>query len=157
MQETQETQTVSTAAVTAEDVLVDFREPVQGDIVCGFSIDSLVYNDTLAQWATHSGVDYAAKEGTPVTAVLEGTVESIQNDPLLGLTVTLRHECGVKSVYAGLGATQESLQQDAHVSAGDVIASVGTSAASEAHLGAHLHFELLTPEGYVDPSAQGNT
>jgi len=150
-QQPQQTQEVPAAATpTVDEVLADLTTPVQGEVVNEFSIDTLKYNETLGQWCTHSGVDYAAKEGTPVTAALEGTVESVVHDPLMGLTVTLSHECGVKTVYAGLADTAQVVAEGVHIASGETIGSVGTSAAFEAHLGAHLHFEVITPDGFAD-------
>lgn len=149
----EETDVPTAATPTVDDVLAGLTAPVQGELVGEFSIDTLRYNDTLDQWCTHNGADYAASEGTPVSAALEGEVESVQNDPLMGLTVTLRHECDVKTVYAGLASVSDGVAEGAHIGAGDLIGSVGTSAAFEAHLGAHLHFEVITPDGYADPNA----
>jgi len=145
-----EAEVPAAADTTVDDVLADLTTPVQGEVVNEFSIDTLKYNETLGQWCTHSGVDYAAKEGTPVTAALEGTVESVVHDPLMGLTVTLSHECGVKTVYAGLADTAQVVAEGVHIASGETIGSVGTSAAFEAHLGAHLHFEVITPDGFAD-------
>jgi len=149
--EPQEQAEVPAAAdTTVDDVLADLTAPVQGEVVNEFSIDTLKFNETLGQWSTHSGVDYAAKEGTPVTAALEGTVESVVHDPLMGLTVTLSHECGIKTVYAGLADVADTIAEGVHIASGDCVGSVGTSAVFEAHLGAHLHFEVITPDGFVD-------
>ena len=112
-----------------------------------------MYNETLNEWRTHNGVDYAAEAGTAVTAALDGVVEEIEEDPLLGNCVTLSHDSGVKTLYAGLEAFADGLVEGATLSRGDMVGTLGTTAAFEAHLGPHLHFEMTTPQGYVDPRA----
>ena len=47
--------------------------PLTGETVAAFSADALQYNDTLADWRTHEGLDIAAAEGTEVCAACAGT------------------------------------------------------------------------------------
>ena len=49
--------------------------PLTGETVAAFSADALQYNDTLADWRTHEGLDIAAAEGTEVCAACAGTDE----------------------------------------------------------------------------------
>lgn len=143
----------TTAAASVSDTLSLFQDPVDGQIVCGFSVDRLLYNETLNEWRTHNGIDYAAEEGTAVTAALDGVVEKIEEDPLLGNCVTLSHDSGVKTLYAGLAAFADGLVEGTKLSRGDMVGTLGATASFEAHLGPHLHFEITTPQGHVDPHA----
>ena len=34
--------------------------PIQGEVLTAFSVDQLLYNETLDDWRTHDGVDIAA-------------------------------------------------------------------------------------------------
>lgn len=159
----EETEEPSTPAVSQEEmpeVLVDDTpvmaeepavvvSPLQGDVVAAFSVDQLVYNETMDDWRTHDGVDIAASQGEAVLAACAGTVESITDDPLMGTTVVLSHSGGYESVYANL---QESppVAEGETVSAGQIIGAVGVSTA-EAAQGPHLHFSVLKDGEAVDP------
>ena len=65
--------------------------PIQGEVLTAFSVDQLLYNETLDDWRTHDGVDIAAAEGDAVLAACAGTVSSITDDPLMGTTVVIQH------------------------------------------------------------------
>ena len=65
--------------------------PIQGEVLTAFSVDQLLYNETLDDWRTHDGVDIAAAEGDAVLAACAVTVSSITDDPLMGTTVVIQH------------------------------------------------------------------
>lgn len=131
-----------------------FTSPLEGETIAVFSTDTLCYNEALADWRTHNGVDIAAESGSPVSAAAAGTVKSVIEDPLLGTTLTLTHDGGYESVYA-------SLEKEVYVSVGDEvtagerIGAVGATAAGESEE-PHLHFsvsrdgKLLDPTPYLD-------
>ena len=141
-----ETRPVTPAAPTVIVV------PLEGEAVAAFSADALQYNDTLADWRTHEGLDIAAAEGAEVCAACAGTVASVTENDLLGTTVVLDHGDGRKTVYASLSADPPVKAGDS-VRAGQVIGAVGNSALSETALGPHLHFAVLQDEEPVDPLA----
>ncbi|MBQ6986428.1 MAG: M23 family metallopeptidase [Oscillibacter sp.] len=124
--------------------------PVEGTTVTGFSMDKLLYNETMRDWRTHDGIDIAAEAGTAVAAAKAGTVESVEADPIMGMTVVIRHEDKYETVYSSLTDMPEVEAGDS-VSAGQVIGYVGESAASESALGPHLHFSVLNGGTPVDP------
>ena len=124
--------------------------PLTGETVAAFSADALQYNDTLADWRTHEGLDIAAAEGTEVCAACAGTVESVTVNDLLGSTVVLDHGDGRKTVYASL-SPEVPVKAGDSVRAGQVIGSVGNSSLSETALGPHLHFAVLQDEEPIDP------
>ena len=51
-----------------------YTRPVSGQVLAVWSGDDLVYNETLGDWRTHNGVDYACKAGEDVLAPVSGTV-----------------------------------------------------------------------------------
>ena len=124
--------------------------PLTGETVAAFSADALQYNDTLADWRTHEGVDIAAAEGAEVCAACAGTVESVTVNDLLGSTVVLDHGGGSRTVYASL-APEPPVKAGDSIRAGQVIGKVGNSSLSETALGPHLHFAVLQDEEPVDP------
>ena len=124
--------------------------PVSGEVIWDCAMTELIFSRTLNHWTTHSGIDIAAKLGTEVRAVKGGTVSKVYNDDLLGVTVELTHEGGVKTVYANLQETPPVSVGD-KVAAGDVIGCVGKTAASECADKSHLHFEYIINGEWVNP------
>ena len=124
--------------------------PLDGEVLAAFSVDELVYNETLEDWRTHDGVDISADPGTPVLAACAGTVDSVTDDPLMGTTVTISHPGGYQTTYANLQAAPPVEAGDA-VSAGQTVGAVGDTAAAESAQGAHLHFSVTKDGDTVDP------
>ncbi len=122
-----------------------------GNVLKGYAQDMLVYSSTLKHWSTHPALDIAANEGSTVLSALDGTVESVVNDELMGLVVTIAHADNYKTVYASLASVPDNIKEGASVLRGQAIGSVGTSAASEAEDGAHLHFEVYCNGKTVNP------
>lgn len=118
-----------------------WTRPLEGDVVGGYSPDAPVWSKTLEQWQTHPGLDIAGSPGEAVYACGDGTVAETWNDRLWGNVVMIEHGDGYQSLYASLNTLEMVSAGDA-VEAGQVIGSVGRSAACESELGWHLHFEL---------------
>lgn len=109
------------------------------------------HNTTLDKYYLHTGIDFGGEAGSDVFAALDGTVESITTDPLLmGTTITLSHENGLKTVYTFVEAA-EGLKAGDKVEKGDVIATVAEAMGQEYKDGAHLHFEVFLNGETVDP------
>jgi murein DD-endopeptidase MepM/ murein hydrolase activator NlpD len=125
--------------------------PVQGDMIWGYAVDALLYSETLEQWTTHDGVDIAAKPGSEVHAIKGGTVQSVENDSLLGITVKIKHDGGLVSVYANL-AENPGIEEGQKVNAGDKVGVVGDTAGSECAMAPHLHFALYKDGASVNPT-----
>lgn len=90
----------------------------------------------------HRGIDIVGSEpgetaGSPVYAVLDGTVAEAGYDAALGRYVRLDHGGGLRTVYAACG--EVFVSEGGGVHRGDVIASVGSTGQST---GPHLHFEV---------------
>ena len=124
--------------------------PLEGEVVSAFSVDALVYNPTLEDWRIHDGVDISAEAGSSVLAACSGTVIAVEDDPLMGITVTLSHEEGYHTSYANL-QPEVPVRPGEAVSAGQIIGAVGTSAAAEADQPPHLHFSVTQNGDVVDP------
>lgn len=109
------------------------------------------HNTTLDKYYLHTGIDFAGSAGDEVYAALDGTVESITTDSLLmGTTVTLSHDNGLKTTYTFVEAAEELEVGDA-VEKGDVIATIAEAMGQEYKDGAHLHFEVFLNDEAVDP------
>lgn len=115
--------------------------PLEGEVVAGYSPEEPVWSETLGQWQTHPGLDIAGSPGEAVYACRDGVVSEAWSDRLWGNVIVIAHDDGYRSTCAGLN-TLELVKEGDAVEAGQVIGSVGQSAACEGELGWHLHFEL---------------
>ena len=124
--------------------------PVQGEVLSGYAMEVLSYNETTRDWRVHNGVDFAAPEGTAVVAAADGQVYTVYEDDQMGMTVVIRHEGGYTTRYSSLDpSVSVSAGQD--VTMGQTIGAVGTSALMENALGHHVHFAVSKNDESVDP------
>ncbi|MBW3578193.1 MAG: M23 family metallopeptidase [Actinobacteria bacterium] len=93
----------------------------------------------------HRGIDLYAYRGTPVAASVPGRVEHVEGDRG-GLQYVLHGDDGVRYV----GAHLERRGEHGRVAAATVVGYVGTSGNAVGSR-PHLHFEMLTPEGPINP------
>lgn len=119
--------------------------PVTGHISSRYGVNESVRNHT------HKGLDIAASNGTSIFAVADGTVDYAQfNSGGYGYLVIISHGNGVQTYYAH--CSKLFVSEGDTVSAGDVIAAVGSTGHST---GNHLHFEVringtqVNPQNYV--------
>ena len=133
-----------------EDQPTAFLWPVQGEILRDYSLEVFAYDETMGDWRTHTGMDFSIDQGAQVTAISDGTVASIEDDPLMGVTVVVDHGDGLTSVYANLSEGPTAVVGDA-VTAGTVLGKVGQTALSETALPSHLHFEMRQDDVSIDP------
>ena len=134
-----------------EEKILKFEAPVSGEIIKDFTMDTLSYSKTLEEWITHPGIDIKADKTTIVTASEDGVVESIKNDPRYGLTITISHENGFKTIYSNL-LTTEFVKENETVEKGQTIATVGESSSFEISDDSHLHFEMYKDGELVNPT-----
>ena len=127
-----------------------FVWPVQGEIEVPYTMTSLRYDRTMADWRTHDGIDIAAELGTHVTAIAAGTVEKIYTDDLYGVTMVIDHGAGIKSIYSNLAETP-TVYEGSSVSVGEVIGAVGNTAICETGEVTHLHLNMTLDGQSVDP------
>lgn len=139
---------------TEESLVVEelkFEAPVSGDIIKDFAMDNLIYSNTLEEWTTHSGIDIKAEKTSIVVAAEKGVVESIKNDPRYGLTITISHNNGFKTIYSNL-LTTEFITENEEVEKGQTIGTIGETASFEVADESHLHFEMYKDGESVNPT-----
>lgn len=143
----------NTEPVVVEELVkpLEFIYPVEGEMLKEFSVENLVFSETLQEWIVHKGIDIKAPRTTIVKAAEEGTVLAIKNDPRYGLTVIVEHREGYKTVYSNL-LTTEFVKEGEKVSKGQSLGTIGNSAAFEISDEPHLHFEMLKDEEAIDPT-----
>ena len=94
----------------------------------------------------HSGLDIATKKGTKIKAAAGGTVVFAGYSGAYGNVVKISHGSGIKTYYAH--CSKLYVKTGDTVSAGDVIAAVGSTGRST---GNHLHFEVVKNGVSVNP------
>lgn len=95
----------------------------------------------------HEGIDYAAEEGTDVTAAADGVVYETGNSDEHGNYIVLLHVNGDMTYYCS--CQKITVADGAQVKRGEKIATVGNTGRST---GAHLHFALSQNGWFVDPA-----
>ncbi|OUN12064.1 peptidoglycan DD-metalloendopeptidase family protein [Flavonifractor sp. An9] len=124
--------------------------PVQGEVLTNYSVETLAYDVTMADWRTHAGVDIAAAAGTEVRAPASGVVVEVTEDVMLGTTVVIDHGGDLTTTCANL-ASVPTVEVGDEVTVGDIIGSVGNTAIAESALASHLHFSVEREGQSVDP------
>ncbi len=141
----------SEAQAVLSEAAVSYVWPVQGSIQVPYSIQTLMYDNTMADWRTHDGIDIACGLGTEVLAAAGGTVVSVMTDDLLGTTVEIDHANGTHSIYSNL-ASAPPVTAGQMVTMGQVIGSVGSTALGEVNEVSHLHFAMTKDGLSADPT-----
>lgn len=114
--------------------------PAEGTFTSGFG----------PRWGSaHNGIDIANEIGTPIYAVMDGTV--INSGPASGFGnwIRIQHEDGSISVYGHMRADMLYVREGEQVKSGQNIAGIGSEGQST---GPHLHFEIHPAgSGAIDP------
>lgn len=131
--------TESIPVTASETVTGSFIWPVNGGYV----------SDPFMSDRSHKGMDIAADSGTDIYAADGGTViEAGWNDGGYGNYVMIDHGNGYVTLYGH--ASEVYVSAGDIVSAGDVIAAVGTTGDST---GNHCHFEIRYDGGFLNPAS----
>ena len=110
---------------------VSLKRPISGTISSRFGSRSSVRS------SIHTGLDIAARLGTPIKAAAGGTVVHAGWKGSLGKLIVISHGNGVQTYYAHCNSIGVSAGQK--VSQGEVIGKVGSTGNST---GPHLHLEI---------------
>lgn len=141
------------AEITEPSVLLpQVVSPLSGETVTVFSMTELLYDQTMADWRTHNGIDVQAEEGAAVKTAADGTVLSVTSDELMGTTVVIQHSSGYTTQYSSL-QSDVPVAEGQSVHAGDIIGRVGSTSAAESEMGPHLHFSVSQDGSVIDPHA----
>ena len=130
---------------------ITFIKPTEGEVICEYAKDNLIYSETLKEWITHTAIDIKADKTSVIKSAADGVVKSIVNDPRYGLTVVIEHDEGYQTVYSNL-LTAEFVVEGEEVTQGQTIGTAGNTAAFESNMECHLHFELLKDGEYLNPT-----
>ena len=103
-------------------------------------------NPVTGVYSNHTGVDFAAGQGTAIYASKSGTVTTAAYAEAWGYYVTINHGDGYSTLYAHM--TNYTVSSGDYVAQGDVIGYVGSTGWST---GPHLHFGIMYNGTYVNP------
>ncbi len=98
----------------------------------------------------HTGVDWSNKTGTPIFAAGNGTILKAAPTSGYGNHVEIEHLNGYITTYSHMSAFGRGIETGVRVRQGQVIGYVGTTGLST---GAHLHYEVIVNDNFVDPMA----
>lgn len=133
----------------ADDFEIALIWPIQGDILMGYSPDTLVYDPTLDQYRTNDSVYIAAETGSNVAAAADGIVAEVNEDETRGNYVVIEHDNGWATTYGQL-ADINVAAGDA-VSSGEVLGTVAEPSIYSSAMGTHVEFAVTLDDMSVDP------
>jgi murein DD-endopeptidase MepM/ murein hydrolase activator NlpD len=125
------------------------RKPVRGGgarLTSGFGYRM---HPMLRKRKMHTGIDWAARRGTPIMAAGDGVVEFVGRKGSYGKYVRIRHANGYKTAYAHMHGFARNLREGTEVKQGQIIGTVGNTGRST---GPHLHYEVLVNNRHVNPA-----
>jgi murein DD-endopeptidase MepM/ murein hydrolase activator NlpD len=96
----------------------------------------------------HTGVDLAARTGTPIYAAGDGIIQYYKWQSGYGNKVEIQHVNGYETAYGHMSRYADGLEVGSQVRQGQVIGYVGSTGQST---GPHLHFEIQINGNLVDP------
>ncbi|TVR69225.1 MAG: hypothetical protein EA415_14645 [Sphaerobacteraceae bacterium] len=120
--------------------------PVEGPITSRYGYRNSPFSGEGGSTELHTGIDIAARTGTPVIATGGGTVQVSGDNGGYGLLVVIDHGRGVTTWYGHNSRLLVTPGQ--RVNAGDVIAEVGSTGRST---GPHVHYEVRVNGVPEDP------
>lgn len=116
-------------------LMIPNSRPVDGPVGSGFGPRE---DPFVGRVALHTGLDFPAETGTPISAAAGGVVLTVERHPAYGLMLEIDHGQGLVTRYAHTSKILVAVGDV--VRRGQVVAKVGTTGRST---GPHLHFEVL--------------
>lgn len=142
---------LAAAALSADHPEISIRWPIEPI----YGISAIFHDPEYSKFfgMEHNAIDIPALQGTVITAPADGVVESIVDNGMGYSYLTLSHDGKYRTQYGHVSAFL--VQEGQHVLQGDPIAESGgmpgTKGAGNLTTGPHLHFELITGEGHINP------
>ncbi|WP_245810716.1 M23 family metallopeptidase [Loktanella atrilutea] len=130
------------------ELLKTFDQPIRGArLSSSFGMRMHPVHGTMRM---HSGLDFAAPQGSVVEATQKGRVAYMGKRSGYGTVVELDHGRGVMTRYAHLSALNDKLKVGQRVNAGTELGRAGSTGTSTAP---HLHYEIRINGEAVSPLA----
>lgn len=106
------------------------------------------FHPIFKNWRAHTGVDFAAPNGTRVIAAADGTVVAAGARGGYGNAVEIRHGGSITTLYAHLSGFARGVRAGTRVRQGEPIGYVGATGYAT---GPHLHYEFKISGLHQDP------
>ena len=125
--------------------------PVEGKVIMNYSMDALIYFETLDQYKCNPAIIIQAEVGEDVLNAARGIVVDISYNEETGNTVTVRISDEYKVIY---GQLNENLTVNVGetIEEGEVIGTVAKPTKYYEKEGTNLFFEVLLNNSTVDPT-----
>lgn len=120
-----------------------FSRPVNGPMTSGFGMR---FHPILKRRRMHAGIDFGARQGTPIHASADGIVIAATYTQGYGNMVIIDHGGGISTLYGH--CSRISVGGGQRVKRGDVVGAVGSTGLAT---GPHLHFEVRVNGRPVNP------
>lgn len=123
--------------------------PVNGNVLLNYSVDKVIYHQTLEQFKINPAVLIDAEVGSEVLSAAKGIITTVEHNDETGLTVTAAIGSGYSLVYGQL--------QDVAVEVGDTVEEgqvLGTIAKPTKFYsleGSNLYFQVLKDDKTMNP------
>jgi murein DD-endopeptidase MepM/ murein hydrolase activator NlpD len=141
---------LASAALSDDDPLINISWPVEPT----YGISAIFQDPEYERYfgLAHNAIDIPALQGTPVTAADDGVVEEVEDNGLGYNFITVRHT-GYVTLYGHLSKLDVTKGQQ--VLKGDPLGESGgmpgTNGAGNLSTGPHVHLELITGKGHINP------
>ena len=123
--------------------------PVKGDIIKNYSIDKLVYFDTLGVFKANPGIFIQGREGQEVKASCNGRVVKLGEDLDRGKYIEMEIGNGFTLMYGQLKDIKVVEGED--IKEGQVIAFINKPTAYYTKEGTHLYFQIEENDKEINP------
>jgi murein DD-endopeptidase MepM/ murein hydrolase activator NlpD len=134
----------NSSARSSNATAVAFQWPARGITVPGGEFGAA--RGGTGVYATHTGLDLAAPQGTAITAAAAGRVTHAGPEGSYGNTVVIDHGNGYQTRYAHLLSWKVAVGDT--VNQGQLIGLMGSTGFST---GPHLHFEVIKDGKFISP------
>lgn len=123
--------------------------PVTGNVLMNYSVDRVIYHETLEQFRCNPAIILDAEVGTEVLNAAKGIITSITNEDETGLTVTASIGSGYSVVYGQL--KDVSVEVGDTVLEGSVLGAIADPTKYYTVEGSNLYFEVFKDEETINP------
>ncbi|MBQ8028254.1 MAG: M23 family metallopeptidase [Clostridia bacterium] len=147
-EKTQKTELTTAAQPETKLANKSYSLPCSSEIIKEYSPSVPLYSETMGDWRTHSGVDFAAKQGDKIYASGYGKVSKVYADSKWGYVIEIDYDDFVLR-YCGISQNGAVSIEEA-VSPGGIIGEVAVIPAEEKD-GLHFHVEAIKDGKTVDP------
>lgn len=141
---------IAAAQIGSDNPHIDLMWPVEPVYGISATFDDQSYKEIFG--LAHKAIDIPALQETTVVAAEDGVVESVVDNGFGFNYIVIRHD-GYATMYGHVSAFY--VEKGNKVLQGDPIAKSGgmpgTKGAGNLSTGPHVHFEVITGEGHVNP------